>query len=90
MKNKNSRELVKKRWEAEDAMIVEAIKESMTDDDKVNAAMERYAKKFNGAGLPIDFETHYLKNSDDADEWVAAIDKAIQDGKPFEDEGVEF
>lgn len=55
-------------------------------DEKVLPIVEAYIEKF-GEPLPIDFELR-LKNADDLDEWIRVIQKAIDDNKPFEPEGV--
>ena len=64
-------------------------KEERVDDGfnkTVMPVIEAYINKF-GDALPIDFDLQ-LDDPDDNDEWVQTIQKAIDDNKPFEDEGI--
>jgi hypothetical protein len=55
-------------------------------DEKILAIIEAYIDKF-GDPLPDDFALR-LKDANDPDEWARAIQKAIDDNKPFDDEGI--
>ncbi len=55
-------------------------------DEKVLKAIEAYIDKF-GEPLPVDFPTR-LDDANNDNEWVRVIQKAIDDNKPFEPEGV--
>ncbi|MCL1962972.1 hypothetical protein FWF64_01655 [Candidatus Saccharibacteria bacterium] len=69
--------------------IMEKWHDILNEDDfnkTVMPVIEAYINKF-GDALPIDFDLQ-LDDPDDNDEWVRVIQKAINDDKPFEDEGI--
>ena len=60
----------------------------MSNEDKIWAEIEKYVDHF-GHGLPEGFESAYLKDPNDPEEWAKVLGKAVRENKPLPDcEGV--